>query len=84
MATSKHQTGALSRALSHQKHLQNLEARIRHENGAFWVWEDKDAFTVYRAGVTHSTPDSSYAPTDDGLSLAIYRCDYLAKRKLSN
>jgi len=57
------------------------ESKIRHENGSFWVFEDKNAFTVYKAGITHSTPDSSYALTDDGLSLAVYRCDYLAKRE---
>ena len=57
------------------------ESKIRHENGSFWVFEEKNAFTVYKAGITHSTPDSSYAPTDDGLSLAVYRCDYLAKRE---
>jgi hypothetical protein len=58
------------------------ESKIRHENGSFWVFEDRNAFTVYKAGITHSKPDSSYAPTDDGLSLAVYRCDYLAKREI--
>lgn len=58
----------------------NLEARIKHENGSFWVREDNAAYTVYKNGSVCATADSSYAATDDGLSLAIYRCDYLAKR----
>jgi len=31
--------------------------------------------------LTHSVADSSYPATDDGLSLAIARCDYLEKRR---
>jgi len=56
------------------------EADIIHENGAFWVLRERDAYTVYRSGVTHSTPDSTYHPTPDGLSIAVARCNYLAKR----
>jgi len=56
------------------------ESDIMHESGGFWVSRERSAFTVYRIGLTHSTSDSSYARTDDGLSLAIARCDYLAKR----
>lgn len=52
-----------------------------HENGAFWVGKcTKIAYTVYKAGVACSDPDSSYPLDNDGLSLAIARCDYLAKR----
>lgn len=56
------------------------EADIKHENGMFWVCRNKADYTVYRAGSTHSVADSSYAKDDDGLSLAIARCDYLASR----
>lgn len=57
------------------------ESDIMHENGSFWVAREKTAYTVYRVGVTHSTSDSSYGKTPDGLSIAVARCDYLAKRK---
>ena len=58
------------------------ENQIRHENGNYWVCEDKgEAYTVYKAGITHSKADSSYPHTPDGLSIAIARCNYLAKRE---
>jgi hypothetical protein len=56
------------------------ERTIAHEAGEFWVCRDPKAFTVYRNGFTHSTADSSYEKTADGLSIAIARCDYLASR----
>ena len=61
------------------------ESDIMHETtcGQYWVGRDKGrkAYIVYKVGVTHSTSDSGYALTPDGLSIAIYRADYLAKRK---
>jgi len=61
------------------------ESDIMHETlcGQYWVGRDKGrrAYIVYRAGATHSTSDSGYALTPDGLSIAICRADYLAKRK---
>lgn len=62
------------------------EHDIIHENGRFCVYRNRgknnvaNAYTVYAQGLTHSVPDSSYAPTEDGKSLAIARCDYLAKQ----
>ncbi|EJV1664328.1 TPA: hypothetical protein SMO99_003009 [Proteus mirabilis] len=56
------------------------EKDIVHENGKFWVLRDKGAYSVMKSGVTHSEGDSSYALTEDGLSIAIARCDYLAGR----
>jgi len=56
------------------------ESDIVHENGDYWVKRERDAYTVYRVGLTHSTSDSSYAKTPEGLSVAISRCDYLARR----
>lgn len=53
------------------------ENQIKHENGKFWVLEaKKGVYQVMRTCSTHSTCDSAY----NDLSLAIYRCDYLAKR----
>jgi len=59
------------------------EADIMHENGAYWVGRERDAYTVYATGATHSKVDSAYAKTPDGLSIAKARCDYLAKRNLT-
>lgn len=56
------------------------EADIKHENGRFWVGDNKKDYTVYESGITHSTPDSSYEHDEDGLSIAIARCDFLAER----
>ena len=56
------------------------ELDIMHENGAYWVGRERAAYVVYKIGVTHSTSDSAYAKTPDGLSIAKARCDYLAKR----
>ena len=57
------------------------ESDIKHENGAHWVLDDKKAYIVLRASLTHSTSDSAYPRTPDGLSIAIARCDYLAKTR---
>ena len=61
-----------------------LEKDIMHETqcGKYWVGRDtkQKAYIVYRVGVTHSTSDSGYHLTPDGLSIAIARADYLAKR----
>ncbi len=56
------------------------ERDIMHETGNYWVARDANAYTVFKAGATHSTSDSAYAKTPDGLSIAIARADYLAKR----
>ncbi len=53
------------------------ENQIKHENGKYWVLEvKKGVYQVMIASLTHSTCDSTY----NDLSLAISRCDYLAKR----
>jgi hypothetical protein len=36
---------------------------------------------VLRTGLTHSTSDSAYPRTPGGLSIAIARCNYLAKTR---
>ena len=56
------------------------ERDIKHENGGFWVHGCNRGFTVFRVTDSHySIADSSYPPNNDGLSLAIARCDFLAK-----
>jgi len=55
------------------------ESDIMHEAGAYWVGRQRDAYVVYKAGVTHSVSDSAYARTEDGLSIAKARCDYLVR-----
>ena len=59
------------------------ESDIMHEVGDYWVARQKGTYVVYKIGVTHSTSDSAYAKTPDGLSIAIARCDYLAGRASS-
>lgn len=57
------------------------ESDIMHECGGYWVGRDRDSYTVYRIKGYVSYPDSSYNRDEDGLSIAIARCDYLAKRE---
>ena len=53
------------------------EKQIVHENGDFWVLQEKaKVFTVMKAGITHSTSIQSF----DDLSLATAYCDYKANR----
>lgn len=56
------------------------EADIIYESGRYWVARQKDAFVVYVTGLTHSKSDSAYAKNPAGQSIAIARCDYLAKQ----
>jgi hypothetical protein len=62
--------------------MKTTESQIIHENGKYWVHsgkgKEKGIFTVYKTGLTHSTSDSAY----NDKSLAIYRCNYLAKRTI--
>ena len=56
------------------------EKDIVHDRLTHWVLKADNQYTVYKTGLTHSESDSSYPLTQDGLSLAIARCNYLAKR----
>ena len=56
------------------------EEDIVHENGSAWVLKERDSYTVFMSGVTHSTSDSSYVRDADGLSIAKARADYLERR----
>ena len=49
------------------------------ERDIHWVLDTGKAYAVMIAGVTHSTSESAYERTPGGLSLAIARCDYLAR-----
>lgn len=57
------------------------EADIMHECGDYWVGREKHRYVVYRNGTVAAQSDSAYERTEDGLSIAIARCDYLGKRK---
>jgi hypothetical protein len=48
--------------------------------GSYWIADADNQYTVYRNGATHARADSSYPRTDDGLSIAKARMDYLGKR----
>ena len=57
---------------------------ILHENGLFWVLKDKHqgrtSYTVMKNIGTHSESQDDVTYPD--LSLAIARCDYLAKVRI--
>jgi hypothetical protein len=57
------------------------ESQIKHEAGRYWVLDHKTGYSVMASGITHSIPDSTYARTPDGLSIAIARANYLMKAK---
>lgn len=56
---------------------------IMYENGKYWVCRDKKQkmYIVFKTTITHSVSDSAYSLDENGLSLAIARCNYLADRK---
>ena len=58
------------------------EKDIAHETASTWVLKNTEqgCYTVFIIGVSVSTSDSAYPLTDDGLSIAIARANYLAKR----
>lgn len=64
------------------KYIQAEAADIMHENGNFWVCRDKShkMYIVFKTEITHSVSDSAYPLTEDGLSIAIARCNYMANR----
>ena len=55
---------------------------IAHETASTWVLKNtkQGCYTVFVIGMTCSTSDSAYPLTDDGLSIAVARANYLAKR----
>lgn len=58
------------------------ETLIKYQTGSFWILDDvkNDRYTVFKEGATFSKADSSYPRTEDGLSIAKMRADYLTKR----
>lgn len=57
-----------------------LENSIAHEIGDFFVLTLSAHYEVRRNVSSVSLHDSSYAKTPDGLSIAIARANYMAKR----
>ena len=55
--------------------------RIVRGAGQWLAYDSSHNRTMLRAGLTHSTSDSAYPRTPDGLSIAIARCNYLAKTR---
>lgn len=60
------------------------ERDIKHETpgGRHWVLDTGKTYAVMVVGVTHSTSDSAYERTPEGLSIAVARCNYLAGRRV--
>lgn len=56
------------------------ESQIKHEAGKYWVLDTGTSYQVMAIKGTHSETDSAYERSGDGLSIAIARCNYLAKR----
>ena len=58
------------------------ERDIIHDTGRAWVYQDRQnaRYTVFLSGLTHSTSDSAYPLTPDGLSIAKARADYLNRK----
>lgn len=67
--------------MSKAKFAAMLESSIEFESGSYFVLRVSNAYEVRKNKLTHSIHDSSYAKTADGLSIAIARCRYLAKRE---
>lgn len=57
-----------------------IEQDIMYEVGNYWIGRQRNSYTVYRTGITSSVSDSHYARTDDGLSIAMARVNYLSGR----
>lgn len=57
---------------------------IVYENGNVWVMKGKDAYYVMANTITHSVSESAYNLDQDGLSLAMRRCDWCAGRPAYN
>jgi len=60
------------------------EKDIIHENGKFWVLNNRDrkrpTYDVMNNTGTHSITFQSFPHDDDGLSNAIAHCNYKAER----
>ena len=56
------------------------ESDIVYENGDNWVYKAKDCYHVMKGGFTHSVGDSAFTLSEDGLSIAKARCDYISRR----
>lgn len=63
--------------------LNRAERAIVHENGPYWVRDTGKLYQVMRphGAVASESEPTGYARTEDGKSLAIARCDYLANRQ---
>lgn len=57
------------------------EKDIVYENGDIWVAKDtkQKLYIVFRRTPTHSISDSAYHMDEDGLQLAKWRANYLAR-----
>lgn len=56
------------------------ETRIPFEQGNYFVLNTGKEYSVCKNVLSVSVVDSSYAYTEDGKTIAICRCKYLAKK----
>lgn len=55
---------------------------VYEASSKYWVLKTKNSYSVMINVGTHSINESDYSLNDDGLSIAIRRCDYLANREV--
>lgn len=64
----------------HQARLDKLEARYVHENGLYFVFRGDRGYEVHvNNGGGSQIMHEMYPPDEDGKSIAIARCNYLAR-----
>jgi hypothetical protein len=57
------------------------EQSIMHDApSGHYVYAERHSYTVYKPHGCAAITDSAYAKTPDGLSIAIARCNYLARK----
>jgi len=55
------------------------EEDIMYENTHAWILKTPQGYEVCLHGLCYSVIDSMYSSDQDGLSIAMARCDYIAK-----
>lgn len=57
-----------------------MKDQVLHENGKYWVRDELYGYVVYENGITHAVSVQAFPLNEDGLSLAMAYCDYIADK----
>jgi len=57
-----------------------MKTIVLHENNGYWVMKSSDGYHVMQPESCYSVTESVYSLDDDGLSIAIARCNYLGNK----